>query len=132
MALSYIAGLPFIRLTPVTLQPRENIVSKTRPGNDSLTLHRIGKWSPPIQIQSLNAATTVFDGFQLHALYLSLIGSTVEIVWGSLYWHSVLNVRFVVLDVELTEMKRVINGVSSYGSFGAMMKCNWKMQPVVV
>jgi len=120
----------FVQLdTPPNL-PQYQLATRTRPGSDGVAVQRLGRWASAFEIQSLALCTDVLQGLTFYEAYCSIVGTgVVQVTWANIPY-ALTGVAFHVLAVELVENRPVLTGLYAGGTFGATLRCKWRLQPV--
>lgn len=136
MTVSKIGDFRFIALSQAPLANIEMVDVEVRPGVDGVSLWKLGKHRPPIQIDSVRdvagdtTALALAAALTLYRSYEDFVGSdAVQVEWADVVTTAA---KYVVIGVELIAITPCVGSVGGIeaGLNRAMLRCRWTLQPI--
>lgn len=130
--LNQLGPYQFITIEGVPLLPRAESEVISRPGVDGLGFLKTGARGKQFSLRTIadvaNWATAQTINTQYHQLTNSAL---VDLIFGGVNY-STISIRFNVLDVEVTRIKKVSTSVGGLAAGQAIIEATWQLVAVKV
>jgi hypothetical protein len=131
MSINRIGPFTVVSLSRPPAFVQQELMTRSRPGVDGVSLQRLGTRGKPFQVTSVVDAPTLYGAMSIAQQYASIIGvAAVEVVWASDPF-SARGHWFYPMAVDTTRLNRLVLGHGGLnGTSYARLEAIWTLQPV--